>query len=149
MTFFLYFWTKRKYMKTINLIITCVLLLFSINVFASTDNILLIKAHHPNDKNTIIRIWKSPQNDYIIRTSYSNKKDDFDQEKLSQYQKKVEYDGFAKRVIFKTSDNDSYVIAYLNEKFAFVYGFYSEALHDIVSVEYTIDFINKKVFNNL
>ncbi len=75
-------------MKTINLIITCVLLLFSINVFASTDNILLIKAHHPNDKNTIIRIWKSPQNDYIIRTSYSNKKDDFDQEKLSQYQKK-------------------------------------------------------------
>lgn len=92
---------------------------------------------------------EKPKNDYIIRTSYSDKKDDFDQEKLSQQQKKVEYDGFAKRVIFKTSDNAYYVIAYANGKFTFVYGFYSEALNDIVSVEYTIDFINKSAFNNL
>lgn len=41
------------------------------------------------------------------------------------------------------------MIAYANEKFAFVYGFYSEALNNIVSVEYTIDFINKSAFNNL
>lgn len=92
---------------------------------------------------------EKPKNDYIIRTSYSDKKDDFDQEKLSQQQKKVEYDGFAKRVIFKTSDNAYYVIAYANGKFTFVYGFYSEALNNIVSVEYTIDFINKSAFNNL
>ncbi len=136
-------------MKIIKFIITYALLLVSINIFASTDNILLIKAHNPNDQKTIIRIWKSPQNDYIIRTSYSAKKDDFDQEKLSQHQKKVEYDGYAKRVILKTSDNAYYVIAYANEKFAFVYGFYSEALNNIVSVEYTIDFINKSAFNNL
>lgn len=136
-------------MKIIKFIITYALLLVSINIFASTDNILLIKAHNPNDQKTIIRIWKSPQNDYIIRTSYSAKIDDFDQEKLSQHQKKVEYDGFAKRVILKTSDNAYYVIAYANEKFAFVYGFYSEALNNIVSVEYTIDFINKSAFNNL
>ena len=136
-------------MKIIKFIITCALLLVSINIFASTDNILLIKAHNPNDQKTIIRIWKSPQNNYIIRTSYSAKKDDFDQEKLSQHQKKVEYDGFAKRVILKTSDNAYYVIAYANEQFAFVYGFYSEAINNIVSVEYTIDFINKSAFNNL
>lgn len=48
----------------------------------------ILKAHHPNDNKTIVRIWKSPKNDYIIRTSYSDKKDDFDQEKLSQQQKK-------------------------------------------------------------
>lgn len=48
----------------------------------------ILKAHHPNDNKTIVRIWKSPKNDYIIRASYSDKKDDFDQEKLSQQQKK-------------------------------------------------------------
>lgn len=48
----------------------------------------ILKAHHPNDNKTIVRIWKSQKNDYIIRTSYSDKKDDFDQEKLSQQQKK-------------------------------------------------------------
>lgn len=135
-------------MKAIKFLITCIFLFFGISVFASTDNTLIIKAHHPNDNKTIVRIWKTPENNYIIRTSYSDKKDDFDQEKLSQHQKKVEYDGFAKRVILKTSDNAYYVIAYANEKFAFVYGFYSEALNNIVSVEYTIDFINKSAFNN-
>lgn len=89
-------------MKAIKFLITCVFLFFSISVFASADNTLILKAHHPNDNKTIVRIWKSPKNDYIIRTSYSDKKEDFDQEKLSQQQKKVEYDGFAKRVIFKT-----------------------------------------------
>lgn len=91
---------------------------------------------------------ENPENNYIIRTSYGDKKDDFDQEKLSQHQKKVEYDGFAKRVILKTSDNAYYVIAHANEKFAFVYGFYSEALNNIVSVEYTIDFINQYSVNS-
>lgn len=147
--FFILLPYNDKIMKAIKFLITCIFLFFGISVFASTDNTLIIKAHHPNDNKTIVRIWKTPENNYIIRTSYSDKKDDFDQEKLSQYQKKVEYDGFAKRVILKTSDNAYYVIAYANEKFAFIYGFYSEALNNIVSVEYTIDFINKSAFNNL
>lgn len=136
-------------MKAIKFLITCVFLIFDISVFASADNTLIIKAHHPNDNKTIVRIWRTPENDYIIRTSYSDKKDDFDQEILSQYQKRVEYNGFAKRIILKTSNGECYVIAYADEEFAFVYGFYSEALNNIVSVEYTIDFINKAVFNNL
>lgn len=91
-------------------------------MFAATGNVLLIKAHHPKDKNTIIRIWKTPKNEYIIRTSYSSlDKDDFDQEKLTQYQKKVEYDGFAKRVTFKTSDDSYYVIAHVSGKYALVF----------------------------
>ena len=136
-------------MKAIKFLITCIFLFFGISVFASTDNTLIIKAHHPNDNKMIVRIWKTPENNYIIRTSYSDKKDDFDQEKLLQYQKKVEYDGFAKRVVLKTSDNAFYVITYANGEFAFIYGFYSEALNNIVSIEYTIDFINKSAFNNL
>ena len=86
---------------------------------------------------------------HIIRTSYSNKEDDFDQERLYQYQKKVEYDVFAKRVTFKTSSEAFYVIAYVNEQYAFVYGFYSDALKDVVSIYYEIDYINKNLFKNL
>ena len=135
-------------MKYIKFIITVVVLCFSINTFAQTKH-LLTTAHHPNDKNTIIRIWKTPDNNYIIRTSYSNKEDDFDQEKLYQYQKKVEYDGFAKRVTFKASSEIFYVLAYTNKQYAFVYGFYSEALNDIVSISYKIDYINENLFKNL
>ena len=136
-------------MKAIKYLITCIFFVFGINVFASDDNTLIIKAHHPTDNKTIIRIWKSPKNDYFIRTSYSDEIDDFEQEKLTQQQKTVEYDGFAKRVIFKCSDNAYYVIAYVNEQYAFLDGFYSEALNTIVSAEYTIDYINKSAFNNL
>ena len=135
-------------MKMIKLIITVFMLFFSINIFAQTKQ-LLVTAHHPNDKNTIIRIWKTTDNNYIIRTSHSNKEDAFDQERLYQYQKKVEYDGFAKRVTFKTSSEAFYVIAYVNEQYAFVYGFYSDALKDVVSIYYEIDYINKNLFKNL
>lgn len=76
-------------------------------------------------------------------------KDDFDQEKLTQYQKKVEYDGFAKRVTFKTSDDSYYVIAHVSGEYSLVFGFYSEALNNIVSVDYIIDYINRQTFNNL
>lgn len=61
-------------MKAIKFLITCIFLFFGISVFASTDNTLIIKAHHPNDNKTIVRIWKTPENNYIIRTSYSDKK---------------------------------------------------------------------------
>ena len=136
-------------MNYIKLFIISLLLIFSINAFAQTKNTLILKSHHPNDKNTVIRIWKTPKNDYVIRTSYGNETDDFDQEKLYQFQKKVEYDGFSKRVIFKASDERFYVIAHVDGEYALVYGFYSEALKDIVSVSYIIDYINKKVFNEL
>lgn len=135
-------------MKFVKFVITAIMLCFCICSFAQTKQ-LLIKAHHPNDKNTIIRIWKIPDNNYIIRTTYSNKEDDFDQEKLYQYQKKVEYDGFAKRVTFKTSSETFYVLAYTSEQYAFVYGFYSDALKDIVSISYRIDYINENLFKNL
>ena len=118
-------------MKRIKYILTSLLLFVGISIFAANGNVLLLKAHHPKDKNTIIRIWKTPKNEYIIRTSYSLDKDDFDQEKLTQYQKKVEYDGFAKRVTFKTSDDSYYVIAYVSGEYALVFGFYSEALNNI------------------
>lgn len=136
-------------MNYIKLFITSVLLIFNVNVFAQTKNTLIIKSHHPNDKNTIIRIWKTPKNDYIIRTSYSDDTDDFDQEKLYQFQKKVEYDGFSKRVTFKTSDECFYIITHVNGEYALVYGFYSEALNNIISISYVIDYIDKKVFNEL
>lgn len=136
-------------MKYVRLFIISMLLLFNINTFAQEKNALIVKSHHPNDKNTMIRIWKTPKNDYIIRTSYSNETDDFDQEKLYQYQKKVEYDGFSKRVTFKTSDNSFYVIAHVDGEYALVYGFYSEALKNIVSTTYIIDYINQKAFNKL
>ena len=136
-------------MKRIKYILTSLLLFVGISIFAANGNVLLLKAHHPKDKNTIIRIWKTPKNEYIIRTSYSLDKDDFDQEKLTQYQKKVEYDGFAKRVTFKTSDDSYYVIAHVSGEYALVFGFYSEALNHIVSVDYIIDYINRQTFNNL
>ena len=135
-------------MKIIKIVITIVTLCLCANSFAQTKH-LLIKAHHPNDKNTIIRIWKTHENSYIIRTNYGEDTDDFDQEKLYQFQKKVEYDGFAKRVIFKTSDEAFYVLAHMDGQYAFVYGFYSTALDDIVSIAYTIDYINKNLFKNL
>lgn len=136
-------------MKYLKLFIISALLLIDINAFAQTKNTLIVKSHHPNDNNTVIKIWKTPKNDYIIRTSYSNETDDFDQEKLSQFQKKVEYDGFAKRVIFKSSNNSYYVIAHVNGEYALVFGFYSEILKDVISVDYIIDYIDKKVFNDL
>lgn len=136
-------------MKYLKLFIISALLLIDINAFAQTKNTLIVESHHPNDNNTVIKIWKTPKNDYIIRTSYSNETDDFDQEKLSQFQKKVEYDGFAKRVIFKSSNNSYYVIAHVNEEYALVFGFYSEILKDVISVDYIIDYIDKKVFNDL
>lgn len=74
-------------MNYIKLFITSVLLIFNVNVFAQTKNTLIIKSHHPNDKNTIIRIWKTPKNDYIIRTSYSDDTDDFDQENYISFKK--------------------------------------------------------------
>lgn len=88
-------------MKAIKFLITCIFLFFGISISISANNTLITKAHHPNDNKTVVRIWP-PENDYIIRTSYSDKKDDFDQDKLSQHPQKVEYDGFAKRVILKT-----------------------------------------------
>lgn len=136
-------------MKYLKLFIISALLLIDINAFAQTKNTLIVESHHPNDNNTVIKIWKTPKNDYIIRTSYSNETDDFDQEKLSQFQKKVEYDGFAKRVIFKSSNNSYYVIAHVNGEYALVFGFYSEILKDVISVDYIIDYIDKKVFNDL
>lgn len=48
-------------MKAIKFLITCIFLFFGISVFASTDNTLIIKAHHPNDNKTIVRIWKTPK----------------------------------------------------------------------------------------
>ena len=124
-------------MKRIKYILTSLLLFVGISIFAANGNVLLLKAHHPKDKNTIIRIWKTPKNEYIIRTSYSLDKDDFDQEKLTQYQKKVE------------SDDSYYVIAYVSGEYALVFGFYSEALNNIVSVDYITDYINRQTFNNL
>ena len=140
---------KIEIMKELRYILTSLILFIGLSVFAATGNVLLIKAHHPKDKNTIIRIWKTPKNEYIIRTSYSLDKDDFDQEKLTQYQKKVEYDVFAKRVTFKTSDDSYYVIAHVSGKYALVFGFYSEALNNIVSIDYITDYINRQTFNNL
>lgn len=135
-------------MKKLRYLTLFVVLFFSFTTAFSANN-LLIKAHHPSDKNTILRIWKTPKNEYIIRTSYSNQENDFDQEKIYQYQKKVDYDGFAKRVTFKCSDDSFYVLAYKDNQYAIVFGFYSDALKDIVSVSYIIDFINKKEFDNL
>lgn len=112
-------------------------------------NTLIIKAHHPEDKATIVRIWRTPENKYIIRTSYSDKQDDYDQEVLYQYQKKVEYDGGAKRVTLKMSNESYWVLAYMNNTYAIIYGFYSEALNKIVSKSYTIDYINKEAYKNL
>lgn len=136
-------------MKYLKLFIVSILLLLNINALAQTKNTLIIESHHPNDKNTIIKIWKTPKNDYIIRTSFSKETDDFDQEKLYQSQKKVEYDGFSKRVIFKASNNSYYVIALVNGEYALVFGFYSEALKNVVSVSYIVDYIDKKAFNEL
>ena len=135
-------------MKQVKFIIICMFMMLSINVFAQTSNTLIIKSHHPNDENTVIRIWKTPENNYIIRTTYSNKSDDFDQSKIHQYNKTVDYDGFAKRVTFKASET-VYIIAYASGKYAFVVGFFSEALNRIVSADYIIDYINKDAFNNL
>lgn len=136
-------------MNYIKLIIIGVFLSFHINVFAQAKNTLIIKSHHPNDKNTIIRIWKTPKNNYIIRTSYSDETDDFDQEKIYQFQKKVEYDGFSKRVAFNTSDESFYIIAQVNGEYILIYGFYSEALKNIVSISYITDYIDQNVFNEL
>ena len=135
-------------MKIVKFITTAVILCLCVNSFAQTKQ-LLIKAHHPDDKNTIIRIWKTPENKYIIRTNYSEDTDEFDQEILYQYQKKVEYDGFSKRVIFKASSEIFYVLAHVNAQYAFVSGFYSDALNDIVSVTYIIDYIDESLFNGL
>ena len=55
-------------MKRIKYILTSLLLFVGISIFAANGNVLLLKAHHPKDKNTIIRIWKTPKNEYIIRT---------------------------------------------------------------------------------
>lgn len=135
-------------MKAIKIVITIITLCLCANSFAQTKQ-LLIKAHHPNDKNTTIRIWKTFENNYIIRTNYGKDENDFDQEKLYQHQKRVEYDGFAKRVILKTSDETFYVLAHIDGQYAFVYGFYSDALDKIVSVAYIIDYIDEKLFKNL
>ena len=135
-------------MKTVKIIITIVMLCLCTNSFAQTRQ-LLVRAHHFYDKNTVIRIWKTPENNYIIRSNYGKDPNDFDQEKLYQFQKKVEYDGFAKRVVFKTSEDTFYVLAHVNGQYALVYGFYSDALNDIVSADYIVDYINENLFNNL
>ena len=134
--------------KILKPIIYSLLLILSC-ISANAANTLIIKAHHPKDKSTVVRIWKTPSNKYIIRNSYSTNAEDYDQEVLYQNQKKVDYDGFAKRITFKMSDDSYWVLAYIDGTYAVVYGFYSEALHDIVSISYTIDYINKEAYNNL
>ena len=134
-------------MNVVKFLIIQIALIFCCNTFA--QNSLLVKAHHPNDKKTIIRIWVTPENNYIIRTTYSEKQDDFEQQRLMQWQKKIEYDGFAKNVIFTPSDKTFYIVSYSNSVYSLVFGFFSEALNDAISVSYKIDFINEKVFNNL
>lgn len=137
-------------MKYIKFLIA--LLLFfniSINLSAASVNKLILKAHHPKDTNTIIKIWKTPESKYIFRTSYSSRENDFDQEILYPHQKKVEYEGFAKTIIFQASGDVYYVIALKNSKYSFAFGFFSEALNDVVSVSYIIDYINKELFYDL
>lgn len=135
-------------MKIVKFITTAVTLCLCLNSFAQTKQ-LLIKAHHPDDKSTIIRIWKTPENKYIIRTNYSEDTDEFDQEILYQHQKSVEYDGFAKKVVFQASCEAFYILAHVNGQYAFVFGFYSNAINNIVSVSYMIDYIDENLFNDL
>lgn len=135
-------------MKAVKSIITIVMLFLCVSSFAQTRQ-LLVKAHHVKDKNQIIRIWRIPENKYILRTNYGKYEYYFDQEILYQHQKKVEYDGFSKRVTFKDSSEMFFVLTHVNEEYAFVCGFYSDALDDIVSTIYVIDFIDEKLFENL
>lgn len=134
-----------KYSKSIILGLLLILSCISTNA----ANTLIIKAHHPRDKSTVVRIWRTPSNKYIIRTSYSTNAEDYDQEVLYQNQKKIDYDGFAKRITFKMSDDSYWVLAYKDSAYAIVYGFYSEALNDIISISYIIDYINKEAYKNL
>ena len=135
-------------MKNIKLLLGCLFMIFSLNTFAQTSNTLIVKSHHPNDVNTVIRIWRTPENKYIIKTNYSDKADDFDQSIVYQQNKTVDYDGFAKRVTFKEADT-YYVLAHVSGEYALVFGFFSEALNTVVSANYVIDYINKEAFNNL
>ena len=123
-------------------------MIFSLNTFAQTSNTLNVKSHHPNEVNTVIRIWRTPENKYIIKTNYSDKADDFDQSIVYQQNKTVDYDGFGKRVTFKVADT-YYVLAHVSGEYALVFGFFSEALNTVVSANYVIDYINKEAFNNL
>lgn len=125
------------------------LLLILSCISANAANTLIIKAHHPSDKSTVVRIWRTPSNKYIIRTSYSTNMEDYDQEVLYQNQKKVDYNGFAKRITFTMSDDSYWVLAYKDSVYTIVYGFYSEALNDIISISYIIDYINKEAYKNL
>ena len=141
-----------KLSKTFVTLIVTVVSMFTFSAVGhsgtQTSKTLIVKCHHSNDVNTVIRIWKTSDNKYIIRSNHGNDPDDFDQSVIYQYNKTVKYDGFAKRVTFQVSDT-YYILAHVSGEYALVFGFFSEALNTVVSANYIVDYINKEAFNDL
>lgn len=141
-------------MKTALKLMTLLLVvtLFQSTSYAANPNDtkkLIIKAHHENDINTVIRIWKTNKNKYIVRTSYDKIGEDFEQSVLEQFNKEVKWDGFSKSVIFNFSSDSNWTITYRNSAYFVVYNAYSDALKSVISVNYIIDYIDKQLFNDL
>lgn len=141
-------------MKTAQRLITLLLVmtLFCITSNAANPNDtkkIIIKAHHENDVNTIIRIWKTNKNKYIVRTSYDKIGEDFEQSVLEQYNKEVKWDGFSKSIVFNMTSETNWTITYRNSEYFVTFNAYSAALKSVITVNYIIDYIDKQLFNDI
>ena len=110
---------------------------------------LIVKAHHEDDMNTVIRIWKTNKNKYIVRTSYDKIGEDFEQSVLEQYNKDVKWDGFSKSIIFNMSSETNWTLTHRNNEYFMVFNAYSNALKSVITVNYVIDYIDKQLFNDI